>query len=185
MSRPATIAAMLAATLLIITPVLSDHAPRLVWNGSASAPVGLYRTAPVDAVQVGDLVMVSPPAAIAQLIEARGYLPRGVPLIKRILALPATEICRQVTTIFAYGRAYGEARERDAHGRDLPDWQGCRTLRADEVFLMNWDASDSLDGRYFGPLPKSAITAHLTPIWTDEDGDGRFNWTSPPIALEP
>jgi type IV secretory pathway protease TraF len=32
---------------------------------------------------------------------------------------------------------------------------------------MNWQSSDSLDGRYFGPVPASAIIARALPIWTD------------------
>jgi hypothetical protein len=55
---------------------------------------------------------------------------------------------------------------QDRNGRDLPIWQGCHRLGAGEVFLMNPDAPDSLDGRYFGPLPRTAITARLTPLWT-------------------
>ncbi len=185
MSRRATIAVTLGAAALVLAPILSGHAPRYVWNASASAPLGLYRTAPAGRVEVGDLVAVTPPAAIADLLDERGYLPRGVPLIKRVLALPGTEVCRPGTTIVAYDHAYGEAREHDGLGRDLPAWQGCRTLRPGEVFLMNWDAPDSLDGRYFGPLPASTITARVIPVWTDEDGDGRFRWASRSFAREP
>ncbi|WP_094462459.1 S26 family signal peptidase [Pannonibacter phragmitetus] len=185
MSRRLTIAMTLGAAALVIAPVLSGHAPSLVWNASASVPVGLYRTASAGRVEVGDLVAVMPPAAIADLLDVRGYLPRGVPLIKRVLALPGTEVCRRGTTIIAYDHAYGEARERDRLGRDLPAWEGCRTLRPGEVFLMNWDAPDSLDGRYFGPFPASTITARVVPVWTDDDGDGRFRWASRSFAREP
>ena len=45
-----------------------------------------------------------------------------------------------------------------------------------EVFLMNPDVGDSLDGRYFGPLPTRAVIGKATPLYTDEDGDGRFVW---------
>jgi hypothetical protein len=41
---------------------------------------------------------------------------------------------------------------------------------------MNWDATDSFDGRYFGILPVTTITARALPVWTDLDGDGRFRW---------
>lgn len=185
MSRRATLWAMVGAAALVVAPRLSGHSPHLVWNASASAPVGLYRTVPVGSVEVGDLMVVTPTADIAELLDERGYLPRGVPLIKRVLALAGTEVCRRGTTIVAYDYAYGEARERDRLGRDLPVWQGCRTLRPGEIFLMNWDAPDSLDGRYFGPLPASTITARLIPVWTDEEGDGGFRWASRSFPREP
>jgi type IV secretory pathway protease TraF len=34
---------------------------------------------------------------------------------------------------------------------------------------MNWQSADSLDGRYFGPLPASAVIGRAVPVWTDED----------------
>ena len=73
----------------------------------------------------------------------------------------------------------GEALARDRRGRELPVWQGCRTLRASEIFLMNWDVQDSLDGRYFGPIPKNSIVGRALPLWTDEGGDGRYLWRAP------
>ena len=44
---------------------------------------------------------------------------------------------------------------------------------------MNWDVPDSLDGRYFGPIPASSVIGRALPLWTDEDGDGRFVWRAP------
>lgn len=174
--RRFTLMAMLAGAALAALPIVSGHAPRFIWNASASVPIGLYSLAPVRSIEVGDLVAVLPPDDLAIFLDTRGYLPRGVPLIKRVLALSGTKVCRHAATIIAYGHAYGEAQARDRFDRDLPSWQGCRTLAEGEVFLMNWDAPDSLDGRYFGPLPLSSITARVTPVWTDENGDGRFQW---------
>lgn len=161
---------------LVAAPVLFAWSPRLMWNASASAPIGLYAVLPARQIEVGDLVAVTPPDDLAAFLAGRGYLPRGVPLIKRVLALPGTEVCREGATITAYDHVYGVARDRDRRGRDLPRWQGCRVIVEGEVFLMNWEAPDSLDGRYFGPLPVITITARLTPLWTDEEGDGRFEW---------
>jgi type IV secretory pathway protease TraF len=67
----------------------------------------------------------------------------------------------------------GDALARDLLGRPLPIWQGCRVVAEDELFLMNWQVRDSLDGRYFGPLPASAVIGRAIPLYTDEDGDGR------------
>ncbi|MET3791015.1 S26 family signal peptidase [Aquamicrobium terrae] len=183
--RSITLLAMLAGAALVATPVVTGHAPRFIWNASPSVPIGLYEIAPADAVDVGDLVAVLPPDDLAAFLAARGYLPRGVPLIKRVLALPGSEVCRRGLTIIAYDHAYGDARPRDRFGRDLPQWQGCRTIADGEIFLMNWDAPDSLDGRYFGALPASTVIGRVLPLYTDEYGDGRFRWRFTDPALEP
>lgn len=183
--RRAMVLAMLVGCVLIVVPALSGHGSRFLWNASASLPIGLYRIVPPAPIEVADLVAVLPPDPLASFLAERGYLARNVPLIKRVLAVPGTPVCRHGTTILAYGLAWGEARERDKLGRDLPIWQGCRQLRDGEIFLMNWDASDSFDGRYFGPLPVSSIVARLVPVWTDEDGDGRFQWRADSVSAEP
>ena len=159
--------AALSAALTLAT-VGFDWQSRLIWNVSASVPVGLYLTQPVGRLEVGDLVAVTPPNELADILAKREYLPRGVPLIKHVLALPGTGVCRKGATIFVGDRPIAQARERDLLGRTLPHWKGCKTLGDSEIFLMNSDAPDSFDGRYFGPLPVTAVTARLTPLWTEE-----------------
>ncbi|AQQ03909.1 S26 family signal peptidase [Roseibium algicola] len=153
---------------LTLSSLVSTWQPRLIWNASASVPVGLYHASTTGRLEVGDLVAVTPPKDLADFLAERGYLPRGVPLLKHVLALPGTGVCRKRATIFVEGRPYGQARERDRLDRSLPRWQGCSVLEDGEIFLMNPDAPDSFDGRYFGPLLVSAITATLTPVWTEE-----------------
>ena len=73
----------------------------------------------------------------------------------------------------------GNALDHDRLGRTLPNWQGCHRLGANELFLMNIGVRDSLDGRYFGPLAVTTVMGRATPLYTDEDGDGRFVWRAP------
>ena len=101
MSRRAIVWAMVAAGALIVAPHLTGHGPRFIWNASASAPIGLYSVRPVGRLEVGDLVAVMPPDDLSGFLDARGYLPRGVPLIKRVLALPGTQVCRNGAQITA------------------------------------------------------------------------------------
>lgn len=155
---------------LIVFPAVAAWSPRLLWNASASVPIGLYRLHPADHVAIGDLVVVQPPAALLDFVEARDYLPRGVPLLKHVMALEGALVCRSGDRITINHRHLGRAHAQDRNGRDLPIWQGCHRLGAGEVFLMNPDAPDSLDGRYFGTLPRSAIIARLTPLWIVSDG---------------
>jgi type IV secretory pathway protease TraF len=71
---------------------------------------------------------------------------------------------------------FGDALDHDRRGRPLPVWQGCRRIANGEIFLMNPSVPDSLDGRYFGPLPARDVIGKATPLYTDEAGDGRFIW---------
>lgn len=149
-------------------PPQSGSAPKLIWNVSASVPIGLYSVMPAGQLQITDLVLVKPPETIASFLADRGYLPRGLPLLKRVLALPGQTVCRHSLLITVDGIVMGEAHEHDHLGRALPVWRGCRIIADDEIFVMNWQAPSSLDGRYFGPLPATSIIGRATALWTDE-----------------
>jgi conjugative transfer signal peptidase TraF len=144
---------------------LFHPSPKLIWNASASVPVGLYRIQPVEPLHVGELVVAVPPEPLASYLANRGYLPEGVPLLKHILALAGHTVCRAGDTITVDGETVGRALASDWRGRELPTWQGCQALSADTVFLMNEQSAHSLDGRYFGPLATSAIVGRAVPLW--------------------
>jgi conjugative transfer signal peptidase TraF len=179
MTRLAYVMSMSFVVLAVVGRPFIPTTPKLIWNASASAPVGLYTVRTAADLDVTDLVAVDAPEPLASFLKEREYLPRGVPLMKRIAALPGQTVCRIGRNVSVDTIAMGEALARDQHGRELPVWQGCRTLRASEIFLMNWDVQDSLDGRYFGPIPKDSIIGRALPLWTDEGGDGRYLWRAP------
>ncbi|NJO54707.1 MAG: S26 family signal peptidase [Bacteroidales bacterium] len=164
------------ASALVAVPPLADLPRIIIWNASLSVPIGLYAVGPATHLEVTDLVVVEPPEPLATRLAEGVYLPHGVRLMKRVLALPGQTVCRDGLVITVDGLAIGTAREHDSRGRPLPVWQGCRTLRRGDVFLMNWQSGDSFDGRYFGVLPRAAIIGRATPLITDEDGDGQFHW---------
>jgi conjugative transfer signal peptidase TraF len=157
-----------AALTLIGASAVVRSDPLVVWNASASVPVGLYAVTPITRPGVGDLVAVRPPEPLGRWLVENGYLGPETPLLKRVAALPGSEVCREGTTINVDGQAIAEAQARDRLGRPLPVWRGCRTLRDGEVFLLNADHPASLDGRYFGPLDADNIIGRATPIWTQE-----------------
>jgi len=176
MNRLGYVTATLFSVLLIGGQSLAPATPRLVWNATASTPIGLYELRSADRLKALQLVALRPPEPIASFLADGGFLPTGVLLLKHVIALPGQTVCRAGAIVTVDGVDVGEARDRDHLGRPLPSWSGCRTLRPDEVFLMNPTVQDSLDGRYFGPFPAASIVAHAVPIWTDEEGDGRFVW---------
>jgi conjugative transfer signal peptidase TraF len=156
-----------------------DFPKKLIWNASASTPIGLYSIAPADRFAITDLVAIRAPEPLAAFMVERGYIGRGVPLMKRVAGVPGQQVCRRDHAITVDGVPMGDALDRDHLGRSLPVWQGCRRIAQGELFLMNWSVRDSLDGRYFGPLPTSDVIGRATPLWTDEQGDGRYVWRAP------
>lgn len=149
--------------------------PRLIWNASASAPVGLYRIRAAGSLTLGELVAVRPPSDLARFLAARRYLPPRVPLIKHIAALPGQTVCRSGDRVTIDGRLAAVARARDGAGRPLPRWRGCHHIRASDLFLLN-AAPDSLDGRYFGPLPASGLIGTAHPLLTRDAPNRPLRW---------
>lgn len=149
-----------------IAVLWSPRAPFLIWNASASAPIGLYVLHQTVIVARDDLVLAIPPQAAARLATKRGYLPAGVPLVKRVAALASDMICSTRARITINGYWVATRLAADAQNRPLPAWCGCRTLQPGQVFLLMAGVRDSFDGRYFGPIQRSAILGTLRPLWT-------------------
>jgi len=166
-ARETLLAAGAALALLGASAVMRND-PIVVWNASASVPVGLYAVTPITRPDIGDLVAVRPPEPLGRWLVESGYLGSDMPLLKRVAALPGSEVCRHGTTIIIDAHVVAKAQLRDRLGRPLPAWRGCRTLRDGEVFLLNVDHPESLDGRYFGPLDADTIIGRATPISTRE-----------------
>jgi conjugative transfer signal peptidase TraF len=179
MTRFGYVMATYLATMGVAVAALFPLPLKLVWNASASAPIGLYTIDSDQLPEVTDLVAVDAPDPLATFLAERGYLPRGVPLMKRVAGVAGQRVCRTGRTISVDGIDIAEALDRDRLGRTLPSWQGCRLLGVGEIFLMNWQVRDSLDGRYFGPVSTDTIIGRATPLYTDEDGNGRFEWRAP------
>jgi conjugative transfer signal peptidase TraF len=165
-----------SAIVAIVLPKVIDLPKVLLWNPSPSAPIGLYHLRPTGTLQVADLVVVDLPEPLARFVIGRGYLPAGIPLVKRVVGLPGQTVCRIHHAITIDGVEIGAALETDRLGRPMPVWQGCRRIAADEVFLMNQDVENSLDGRYFGPIPVSSIRGAAVPVWTSSERIGRERW---------
>lgn len=158
-----------AAVLATLLPRLLGAEPRLVWNASASVPIGLYHVSPPRGLHAGDIAVLVPPEPLAGLLAARRSLPKGVLLIKPIAALAGQTVCRAGLRITIDGVAVGAALDRDHQGRPLPIWQGCRQLGPSNVFVINPAAPDSFDGRYFGVLPMSAVIGRASPLWLPKE----------------
>jgi len=154
-------ASVISIALLLIAIAVA-FPPKLVWNASESAPMGLYLIRNRQPV-LGEFALVTPSKPVANFIAARGYLPGDTPLLKRVAALPGDEICRENMAVFVNGLHVADAQETDSLGRDMPQWSGCFTLNCSETFLLNGHPK-SLDGRYFGATHVNDVIGVAAPV---------------------
>lgn len=145
-------------------------------NLTPSVPVGLYRLHAVPAeIRRGDLVLFMTPESVHDI------WPWWRSLLKPVAGVAGDTVCvqevskhwphkhfmvrspvsdpTQVQWSF-YGPVYPEA-----EGKALPQMGGCTPLREGEIVVAS-RAEKSMDSRYFGTLPITAIRAIATPVLT-------------------
>lgn len=149
---------------LAITIALPPR-PWLVWNASASTPIGLYRVGSRAAIEPGDTVIAWTPAGARALAARRRYHPANVPLVKTVAGRAGDRICAHGRQIFVSGRSVAIRRTTDSAGRALPWWHGCVTLGPGGLLLISGHPG-SFDGRYFGPIASVNIVGEAHPLWT-------------------
>jgi conjugative transfer signal peptidase TraF len=155
---------ILVATAAIIGPAAIPHRIRLIWNASASAPIGLYSVTKPEALRPGDMVVAWPPPAARKLGAERHYIPFDVPLVKRIAAMAGDTACATGTRLTVNGIEVGRRRLFDGDGRWMPWWHGCVSIGYGEVLLL-MDNAVSFDGRYFGLSRAADIVGKARLLW--------------------
>lgn len=140
-------------------------APLLIWNISASAPIGGYAVIGKRGIARGDMVAARVPAPWRAIAAARRYIPVNVPLIKRVAAVHGDRVCAAGRTLLINGRLAMLRRERDGQGHALPRWHGCQTLARGDYLLLTDDPA-SFDGRYFGVTREADLVGKVRPLWT-------------------
>lgn len=134
----------------------------VLYNHSPSLPVGFYiRTN--HAALPGSIVTVRAADVAPALAAARGFGDRRDRFLKRVAASAGEEVCALDQAITIRERHVVTRHQHDANGRPLPQWNGCLTLGADELFLLG-DTDDSFDGRYWGVVSHDLIEGVWRPI---------------------
>ena len=170
MERPATprlgwiTGLTIGAGLLILCCRPARHV-MVVYNPSESAPRGWYAVTETTVVSDGRYVLVRLPPTVQQLAAQRGYLPMGVPLVKKVAASVGEEVCERDGMVQINGVAVAVALPRDGAGRELVAWSGCRRLRDGELFLVSTTSCASYDSRYYGPMERDAVIGEAIPLW--------------------
>ena len=158
-----------AAVVALVNLVLASAIVRLpillVWNASASSPIGLYALAPWRAAERGDMAVAWPAPAARELAAVRRYLPRNVPLVKQVSAVEGDRVCARGKMISVNGRPLARRATHDPAGRRLPWWSGCRRLEPGELFLLSPHQPLAFDGRYFGITQAWRVLGRATLAW--------------------
>lgn len=157
-------AAVAIGSIIVLGSAALPPAPRLLWNASASAPIGLYSVSPSASASPGDMVVARVPEPYRRLAATRRYLPMNVPLVKRVAAFAGDEVCALGLDIFVNGRWTAQRLMADGAGRPMPMWSGCVRMRGDQRFLL-MDAPASFDGRYFGVTEGADIIGKARLLW--------------------
>lgn len=150
---------------LVGATIVAPPAPRLVWNVSESAPIGLYQVVPGAPLSRGDMTVAWTPDPYRSLAAERRYLPVNVPLLKAVAASPGERICAIGESLYVSGRWTARRLAHDGAGRPMPMWTGCQTLGEDQYLLLMTGSAASFDGRYFGPIRASQIVGKAVPLW--------------------
>jgi type IV secretory pathway protease TraF len=153
-------AARSTRVLAVVAVIVVGSLPWTCLNLTGSAPRGLWLKSRVPAVvERGMWVILPAPASVKPWV--RGWWP----LLKPVAAVAGERVCIMKETLWIRGQSYGRV-FAVANGRELPSLrEGCATVSAGEVFLAS-AVRASMDSRYFGAVPVSALTAQATPLLT-------------------
>ncbi len=149
----------------LMATLLWPPRPFLLWNASASSPIGLYHVGSAEGVRPGGMVIAWPPEAARRLGAERHYLPYNVPLVKRIAAVAGDQVCAIGEAVFVNGRLATLRRASDPSGRQMPWWTGCEEVAQGYLFLLTPGVGQAFDGRYFGVTRKHQIVGRARLLW--------------------
>jgi len=155
--------------MALSAPVAMHWPVQVIYNPSDSVPRGWYRVGAVagtHSLHVGRIVLARLPADAAALAAQRGYLPAGIPILKRIGAVAHQSVCIRSDVVRIDDEVAAIARRYDGEHRPLQAWAHCRRLAEDELFLLSDTNPASFDSRYFGPIVASAVLGVARPLWT-------------------
>ena len=146
-------------------------------NVSSSLPTGIYLIKnDENPPQKGDLVLSCIPSLYATLAFERGYLTSGkcpnkiAPVGKYVAAVAGDNVESTPEGIYINKRLIknSQAQVKDAQGREMFRQDINRTLKENEILLLN-EKENSFDSRYFGVVDTSFLIGKLEALVVIDD----------------
>ena len=134
----------------------------MVWNASASIPIGLYWVENRQP-KISEIAVLKPPPWAQMIAENREYLPSTAWLLKPVVATQNGVVCRFGRRIYVDGKVVARTLATDRNGRPMPVWKGCKVLKNDELFLLS-KCRDSFDSRYLGAVETALVIGTAKPL---------------------
>lgn len=139
----------------------------LIYNATASYPLGFYRLRAKDSFERGDLVIFAVPPGVRDLVRDRSYIPPRGDLMKTIIGVAGDRYCLRDDYFYVRGLPVGPVFKTDARSQPLPRLTtGCREVPSGSVLVASRSIERSFDSRYFGPIPTHTILGVTEPLWT-------------------
>lgn len=148
-----TLAGLAAA--LLVWVALAKPLDAFLYNPSSSIPPGFYQRIEASIAR-GAIVTVRAADIAPDYAQLRGFNDTEDRFIKRVVGVGGDRACAEGDEISLNDAIIARRRTYDNEQRELPSWEGCRVLGAEEVLLMG-DTDDSFDGRYWGVVSTDLI----------------------------
>jgi type IV secretory pathway protease TraF len=175
MTVVAIVSIALVATIAVPT---NARLSWLIYDGPASTPLA-FLAVENRTPSRRDTVLVRPSATRENLLANHGVVPRGLPLLKRVIAVGRDQICQSAGVGYVNGMVAAEALDHDREGRPLPFWQGCARIREGQIY----SAGNRLDHpRRHSCGPHQC---HLPWLFRKRSGSAPLASTGSNIALRP
>ena len=115
-----------------------------------SMPEGYYLTYSTQDITRDDNVLFKPNERIQQFIVDHGWLPKGVPLLKRIVGIPGDKLCIKQQKVSINNKTIAIITDKDSKGNLLPVFQFCGVIARNQYFVQGIANDHSFDSRYYG-----------------------------------
>lgn len=145
---------MAASTILYLCIAGYITLPHLViYNYTASLPVGWYWLEPAASLRHGDIILCDADEDTMQLAVERQWINPNTHFLKCIYGLPGDVYEIRAHRYIVNGEDKGEIKQYDSAGRKLPLQPDGKYIVPEGYILTGTSEENSFDSRYYGPIP--------------------------------